>query len=429
MKKSLTTNIPLKIMSVIAAILIWLIIVNVDNPIVTRTIPNVPVQVLNEAYIESGGMMCLIPEDQDRVSVTVRGTRKTVESLKASDITATADLKQVVDLSTDPVMVPIAVNCPGIDANNAQSVPRNMEIQIEEMMTQEFIVTVDTDGTQPGKGYEIGSLESNPEKIRITGPQSLIEKIDRVVATVDVEGITSDTTEQAELTIIDRNQEELTENQMKYLKYDILSPEVSVTVDLWKVKSNVQIEASYVGTPADGYKVDKLSLTPSEISVAGSDEALSQLESQGNTIQISADQVDVSGKKEDFDTRVNLTDFLPTGIELTTGTSETLIIRAEILPMDSRSYTISTKDITVENAPSDLEVVFETDRIEIRVQENGSSLDELDIKDIEASIDLTGKEAGSYQIPVEITLPEGYSLVSTVHADVKLSETTEVTTE
>ena len=429
MKKSLTTNIPLKIMSVIAAILIRLIIVNVDNPIVTRTIPNVPVQVLNEAYIESGGMMCLIPEDQDRVSVTVRGTRKTVESLKASDITATADLKQVVDLSTDPVMVPIAVNCPGIDANNAQSVPRNMEIQIEEMMTQEFIVTVDTDGTQPGKGYEIGSLESNPEKIRITGPQSLIEKIDRVVATVDVEGITSDTTEQAELTIIDRNQEELTENQMKYLKYDILSPEVSVTVDLWKVKSNVQIEASYVGTPADGYKVDKLSLTPSEISVAGSDEALSQLEAQGNTIQISADQVDVSGKKEDFDTRVNLTDFLPTGIELTTGTSETLIIRAEILPMDSRSYTISTKDITVENAPSDLEVVFETDRIEIRVQENGSSLDELDIKDIEASIDLTGKEAGSYQIPVEITLPEGYSLVSTVHADVKLSETTEVTTE
>ena len=429
MKKSLTTNIPLKIMSVIAAILIWLIIVNVDNPIVTRTIPNVPVQVLNEAYIESGGMMCLIPEDQDRVSVTVRGTRKTVESLKASDITATADLKQVVDLSTDPVMVPIAVNCPGIDANNAQSVPRNMEIQIEEMMTQEFIVTVDTDGTQPGKGYEIGSLESNPEKIRITGPQSLIEKIDRVVATVDVEGITSDTTEQAELTIIDRNQEELTENQMKYLKYDILSPEVSVTVDLWKVKSNVQIEASYVGTPADGYKVDKLSLTPSEISVAGSDEALSQLEAQGNTIQISADQVDVSGKKEDFDTRVNLTDFLPTGIELTTGTSETLIIRAEILPMDSRSYTISTKDITVENAPSDLEVVFETDRIEIRVQENGSSLDELDIKDIEASIDLTEKEAGSYQIPVEITLPEGYSLVSTVHADVKLSETTEVTTE
>ena len=429
MKKSLTTNIPLKIMSVIAAILIWLIIVNVDNPIVTRTIPNVPVQVLNEAYIESGGMMCLIPEDQDRVSVTVRGTRKTVESLKASDITATADLKQVVDLSTDPVMVPIAVNCPGIDANNAQSVPRNMEIQIEEMMRQEFIVTVDTDGTQPGKGYEIGSLESNPEKIRITGPQSLIEKIDRVVATVDVEGITSDTTEQAELTIIDRNQEELTENQMKYLKYDILSPEVSVTVDLWKVKSNVQIVASYVGTPADGYKVDKLSLTPSEISVAGSDEALSQLEAQGNTIQISADQVDVSGKKEDFDTRVNLTDFLPTGIELTTGTSETLIIRAEILPMDSRSYTISTKDITVENAPSDLEVVFETDRIEIRVQENGSSLDELDIKDIEASIDLTGKEAGSYQIPVEITLPEGYSLVSTVHADVKLSETTEVTTE
>ena len=55
MRKNLTTNIPLKIMSVIAAVLIWLIIVNVDNPIVTVTFTDVPVQVLNEAYIESGG--------------------------------------------------------------------------------------------------------------------------------------------------------------------------------------------------------------------------------------------------------------------------------------------------------------------------------------------------------------------------------------
>lgn len=429
MRKNLTTNIPLKIMSVIAAVLIWLIIVNVDNPIVTVTFTDVPVQVLNEAYIESGGKMCLIPEDQDAVNVTITGERRTVEGLKKDDLTATADLKQVVDLDTDPVMVPITVSCPGIDQNNAQAVPRNMEIQIEEMMSQEFIINVDSGDSKPGKGYEIGSLEATPEKVRITGPQSLIEKIDQVVATVSVENATSDKVEQAKLTIYDKNQEALTASQMKYLKYDISSPTVSVLIDLWKVKSNVKIEAGYVGVPEAGYKVNNLILTPSEISVAGDDEALSQLELQNNTIQISADQVDVSGRSDDFETRVKLTDFLPAGLELTSGTSENLIIRAEILPANSQSYNISTRDIKVENAPSNLEAVFETDKIEIRVQENGKSLDELNADDIKASIDLKGKEAGSYQLPVEITLPEGYSLVNTVSTDVKLSEPAEVTAE
>ena len=156
--------------------------------------------------------MCLIPENQDSVNVTVTGKRKIVDDLTKEDLKATADLKQVVDLDTEPIMVPITVTCAGIDQNNAQAAPRNMEIQIEEMMTQEFIVTVDTGDEKPGKGYEIGSVEANPEKVRITGPQSLIRKIDQVIAYVDdVEGITSDTTKQVQLKIIDKNQEGLSD--------------------------------------------------------------------------------------------------------------------------------------------------------------------------------------------------------------------------
>ena len=160
-----------------------------------------------------------------------------------------------------------------------------------------------------------------------------------------------------------------------YLVYKILDFEVVIgTVNLWKVKSDVTVKADYVGAPADGYKVNGLTMTPSEISVAGDEEALRELEEQGNTIWISADQIDVSGHSEDFETKINLTDFLPSNLKLTSGTSETLIVKTEILPLGSQAYTISTKDITVKNAPSNLEVVFETDKIEIRVRENGSQL-------------------------------------------------------
>ena len=50
MKKNLTKNIPLKIMSVVVGVLVWLIVVNVDNPIVTKGFVITDVQIINEAW-------------------------------------------------------------------------------------------------------------------------------------------------------------------------------------------------------------------------------------------------------------------------------------------------------------------------------------------------------------------------------------------
>ena len=53
MKEKLTNNLSLKILSLIVAILVWLLVINVDNPIVTRSFVVTDVQLLNEAYILS----------------------------------------------------------------------------------------------------------------------------------------------------------------------------------------------------------------------------------------------------------------------------------------------------------------------------------------------------------------------------------------
>lgn len=428
MKEKFLNNIPLKIMSVVVGILIWLLVVNIDNPIQTRLIPGVKVQILNEAYIESGGQMCLIEEGQDTVTVRVTGKRKTVEDLTAADISATADLKQMLSLDANPVMVPISVACSGISQENLQAIPQNMEIVIEEMMTQEFLVTVETAG-QPEVGYDIGEAAASPEKVEITGPQTLIQKIDRVVASVNVNGINSDLNVQASLKIYDKNQDELTSIQMQYLKYDISSPSVEVAVKLWQVRDNVDVTASYVGQPAEGYKVDSLTSTPSVLKVAGTDEALSQLAANGNRIVIPAESIDVSDRSEDFETRVDISRLLPEGVKLATGSSEAVIVRVNILPVGSSEYSIPTKNITMENVGEGLQAVCETEKVDIRVGESSASLEDLKEEDIRLSVDLSGKEEGSYEVPVEVTLPSGYETVSDVEVTVKIAKVTDTTDE
>lgn len=420
MTKKLLSNIPLKMMSVVIGIVIWLLVVNIDDPIVSDTIPGVTVTIKNESYVESAGLMCLVEEDQDIVSVTIKGKRSVVDNVKASDIKAVADLTQITDMRTTPVMVPISVSCPGISPANIKTEPLNMSISLDDMMTQEFLVTVSSGESTPGKGYEIGSLTASPEKIKITGPQSLIQKIDKVIATVNLDGKTEDSMLLADLKIIDKNQEELKPRQMEYLKFNNTDQSVSVSVDLWKVKNDIKLNAGYVGYTASGYKVEKITLTPSDLTVAGTDEALQALANSGNTITIPDSYIDVSGRNDDFETKIDISDVLPGDIKLTDGSNSTVIASVSILPQNSQEYSISTLNIEAQNVGKGLRAVFETDSIQVRVRESFKELSQLKDTDIKASIDCSGRKEGTYTIPVKIVLPTGYELVSDVSTVVKL---------
>ena len=212
---------------------------------------------------------------------------------------------------------------------------------------------------------------------------------------------------------------------MNYLKYDTSVPEVNVSVDLWTVRNDIAIKGGYVGEVAEGYKVDKITFTPGHISVAGREGALEALAAAGNSIQAPDETIDVSGKTADFEVKINIENLLPEDIKLTKDTSDTVIAAVSVLPQDSQEYSIPTTSIAGENVPSGLQLVYETEKLLIRIRENGSELDQLKESDIKASVDLTGKTEGSYQIPVKIELPAGYTLVEQPSTVVKLVEPVE----
>ena len=392
-------NILLKILSLMIAFFVWLIVVNADNPIMTKSFVISDVQLLNEAYIDADGKMCMQDDEQQPIRVTIRAERKILDGISTSDIRAVADLQQAVSLNTDPVMVPITALCDGVSPENIQVSPQNLSLHVEDKDTQEFVVNVTTNNTRPDKAYEVGTLTSSPEKIKITGPISLINKIDKVNAAIDVTDAVQDVTEETDLNV----------------------SKVTVTARLWKVRSDVRISAEYSGTPGDGYVAESVTTTPNVISVAGSSAALDALEEQNNTIWIPADAVDISGKTSDYEEKVNISDYLPEGLKLTADSSEDLFIRVNILPEGSTVCEVPTKNITVENAPDQMQVAFDTAMIEVRVKKTSEDLADLKESDIKASIDLDGKEEGSYELPVEISLPKGYELVDEITTGVEVS--------
>ena len=418
MKKKLGNNLGLKILSFVIAILVWLFVVNVNNPIGTKSFVISDVQLLNEAYIDADGKMCMQDEQQVPIRVTIKAQRKILDRISLDDIRAVADLQQAVSLNTDPVMVPITVSCDRILQDNIEVSPQNLSLHLEDKDTQEFVVNVTTNNTKPDRGYEIGSLTSNPEKIKITGPTSLINKIDKVNASIDVDGATEDITTEKDVKIIDKNGEEFTDSDMSYLNVS----RVYVTAKLWKVQADVKIKAGYSGSPKSGYQVESVSTTPNVVSVAGSEEGLATLKEQNNTITIPDYVADISDRDSDFEEKINISDYLPDGLKLTSDSSEDVFVRVNILPEGSNVCEVPTKNIIVNDSPEGMQVSFDTANIEIRVKKTSDDLADLTEGDIKVSIDLKGMSEGSYEVPVSIEIPKGYELVDEVTTGVEISK-------
>ena len=430
-KRKITDNIPLKIMSVAVAVVVWLIVVNIDNPVGTNYYTLNNVELINKEYVESSdtiGKMCMPEQSQDSIRVAITTTKKIRDRIKVTDISAVADLQQAVSLNTNPVMVPITVTCsiPGVSANDIKVTPQNLSVNLDEKETQEFVVNVSRGDTKPGKDYEVGSLTANPEKVRITGPKTLINKIDKVNAAIDLDGNTQDFSQDVNLTIIDKNQEPLSDSEMNSLRIEN-NAKVVVTARLWKIRQGVGISAGYVGTPADGYQVGSVKTVPDTISVAGSTEGLESLAQNDNVITIPADSIDISGESKDVEKKINLSNLLPDNVKLTSDSSEDVWVTVSILPVGSREFDIPTKSIEVKNKPDDLQVTFETAQIAVRIKSDENDMDDLNAqKDIKVSIDLNGKEEGNYEVPVKIVLPDGYETVEDVTTEVVISSGTAV---
>lgn len=430
-KRKITDNIPLKIMSVAVAVVLWLIVVNIDNPTGTNYYTINDVELINKEYVESSdtiGKMCMPEQNQDSIKIAITASKKIRDKIKVTDISAVADLQQAVSLDTNPVMVPITVTCsvPGVSSNDIKVTPQNLSVNLDEKETQEFVVNVSRGDTKPGKDYEVGSLTANPEKVRITGPKTLVNKIDKVNATIELDGNTQDFTQDVNLTIIDKNQEALSDSEMNSLRIEN-NAKVVVTARLWKIRQGVGISASYVGTPADGYEVGSVKTVPDTISVVGSTEGLESLAENNNVITIPADSIDISGESKDVEKKISLNNLLPDNVKLTSDSSEDVWVTVNILPVGSKEFDIPTKNIEVKNKPDDLQVTFETAQIELRIKSDTKNMDDLDAKkDIKLSIDLDGKKEGNYEVPVKVVLPDGYETVEDVTTEVVISSGTAV---
>ena len=180
MKKVLTRNIALKIISFLIAVLCWVMIMNISDPYITSTIDDIEVQTINTETMEQHNKRYDV-ESGDIISIKVRGKRSIIDGLKNTDFIAVADFNEMSMVNAVPIHVsPKESSKYSADEIEILEQTQMMKLTLEELDTQTFRVNVRQTG-EAKEGYYVTELNANPNIIEISGSKKKIAKIKDVV--------------------------------------------------------------------------------------------------------------------------------------------------------------------------------------------------------------------------------------------------------
>lgn len=412
MIKKLKNNFSLKLLAFLFAFMLWLIVVNIDDPVMTKTFTNIPVTVEHSEILTEQNKTYQIVDDTQNVSVVVSAKRRTLSKIKASDIVVTADIKEMY-LNTQ---IPLEVTVNGYEGScEAKASPRNLQIQIEDNVSKTTYITPVASG-QVRSGYVLGKLTADPETVTINGPKSLVEKISKVEAGVNVSGLSENTVLDSALVLYDENNNVIDQSR---LANNLGNVGVSVSVTLYRT-TTVPVEADTSEIEVkEGYSISNVKLAPEEIEIAGPEDALAKVKS----IDIPAEEFSGEAIDSRTDYTIDISKYLPEDIELADSNASSVIITVTLEKDGTKNFELPVGSITVKNLGENLRMSYnKTDNLEVHVKGSKEQLDTLNIEQI-AIIDLAEyAKAGTYKVPVQFKLPDGCTLTEDVEVELVLEE-------
>lgn len=413
MKKMLTNNLGLKLLSVAAAIMLWLIVVNLDDPYTYRDFSPIQVTMLNENVVTDQGKVYRIEDNSDVVSLRVWGKKSVLNGLEADNFTATADMEKNIKYDN---LVGIEVSCSDKNIRTADIIKsrENVVISVEDASSEQFNVIVKQNGKE-ADGYLIGTALPEQSMIQISGPASVIAKIKRVEVEIKVTGVNSDRVIHGKLNVLDSNGEAV---DTTYLEYTGKTDGMDVTITMLRTKT-VPLKIGHMGTPGDGYSFSSISYKPESVQIAGASDVISGV----SAITVPDEAVDIEGITENQQQTVDITPYLPDGIRLADDADASVAISVEVEKKQGKTVRIPVSDIGLKNVPRGYEVDFgDVDEIELIVTGTSAELAALNTDEIAVSLDLDGcSRAGTYTQKVEVTFPDTvYSLMDDVEVEFEL---------
>lgn len=401
MKNKLTQNWGLKIASFLSAAVLWLVVTNINDPIMTYRVTDVPVTIKNANLITDRGQVYEVLDGTDMIDVvTISAPRSIIDSLDRSNVVAVADINDLT--SVDTVAIKLSTNKYNDKLDSIRGNIDSVRLSIEEKQTRPLPIKSVTTG-EVREGFMVGSVSTDQNLIRISGPKSVISQVGKAQAEVDISGFSNNINTESEVRLYDAEGNEITATN---IEKSISKVKVSVEILERKV---LPLTCEVTGTPEDGFQfTGEITFSKGTVAVAGKSKILENVEA----ITIPAGVLDITDASEDVTVLADINQYLPDGVVLAEDDFVGRVnVTAKIEAERDRAVRIPVDRIRFDGLPEGYRAVITEPANECSITFSGllAVLNEVTAEDVTAMVDIeawmSGEDMdelteGSYWMPV-----------------------------
>lgn len=424
--KKLLNKVGPKLAALALAVLVWLIGVNLNDPVKTVTFSDVPVSILHSAELTSKGMVYEVVDDTDSITVSVTGRRSVIEDMSKDNIIATADMNELTNMST--IGIKVSTNKYANDISSIKSGADFVKLSVENSKKIFCPISVDILG-EVADGYVLGDYSLNLNQVSVEGPESIVSTISSAKVELDVHGVINDINTSLPVKLYDAEGKEI-----KSERISLNVNNLSVAQTVLPVKE-VPIIFNYSGIPAEGYSVTgEIKAEKTSVVIAARQAVLDRITS----IETSPEDVRIDGATGNIMVNVSLLKSLPDGVVFAEEDfSGNVVVTVEIQKEIFKVFSFYPSEIRYIGLPADLkaEVVYNGNIKEgeniLKVYGLSSALEDFDSEGVTAIInfndyleekDLTELKTGIVKIEPSFGIPEGTHLKDSCEIDIRISK-------
>ena len=183
----------------------------------------------------------------------------------------------------------------------------------------------------------------------------------------------------------------------------------------------VEFDTSLIGT-ASGYHFSGISIQPESIQIVGTEEQLETVDS----IEIPAEELAEDGLDQTIEKTVDIANYLPywAKTDQDSAGGVPIVIKIQVEKFGTKTVEFPYNSVALLNAPKDYKVSYaEQGNLEIVVRGSKEDLDDFNLEKGSVSINLNDcKTAGTYNVPIQVTLPDGIELEDTINVQITLTK-------
>jgi YbbR domain-containing protein len=393
------------LMAVFLAVVIWGYVTFTQNPELEVTF-NVEVRTRNMP-----SKFLYLNPSLPKVEIKIKGSRDKVNLVSQNSLEPYVDMSGINKAGQQSFNV--LLNEP--DGTRASITPNTVVFSIDERINRRFPLELVRRGAI-GSQLDVGVVTANVTEVYVSGPQSSVDRVRRIVAIYDATKFDVGTSEQEITPTLYGDNDQVISLQTGSPAELTIRPETVViraTVESLLRSKTVPVVVTQKGEPAAGYIAGYVTKNPAVVTISSFDRSV--IEGSNAVDFVETEPVDISGATEKITTTTKL---IPKG-NYTINTPLEVRVTIDIAPAQATSSLIVP--VKIEGLGSNL--ILDVSNSSVLVVLNGPLLDlqKINLDQIEAKVDLRGQDAGELRVPVQIATPTGITVTNNPSIMVRLT--------